>query len=176
MASEIIVQTIKGPTSGANANKIIIPSGQTLVPSAGQIVNHKQYIDTTLTIITSSTYSTVYTYPTYTPILTNSIIIHKFSVLVRTYRNGSSEGRGKLRFVVDGTTVIDDQEFGNYDYGGSGIWNRAVYSNGSIHTNTDGTPVSAYIQLGNRGTELEYNSDDGGSSTQSFYEIMEIAQ
>ena len=30
MASEIIVQTIKGPTSGANANKVIIPSGQTL--------------------------------------------------------------------------------------------------------------------------------------------------
>lgn len=30
MASEITVQTIKGPTSGANANKVIIPSGQTL--------------------------------------------------------------------------------------------------------------------------------------------------
>jgi hypothetical protein len=35
MASEIIVQTIKGPTSGANANKIIVPSGQTLDASAG---------------------------------------------------------------------------------------------------------------------------------------------
>lgn len=30
MASELIVQTLKGPTSGANANKIIVPSGQTL--------------------------------------------------------------------------------------------------------------------------------------------------
>jgi hypothetical protein len=30
MASELIVQTLKGPTSGANANKVIIPSGQTL--------------------------------------------------------------------------------------------------------------------------------------------------
>ena len=44
MASEIIVQTIKGPTSGANANKVIIPSGQTLdasegfIPPAGHIV------------------------------------------------------------------------------------------------------------------------------------------
>ena len=35
MASEIIVQTIKGPTSGANANKVIIPSGQTLDASNG---------------------------------------------------------------------------------------------------------------------------------------------
>lgn len=35
MASELIVQTLKGPTSGANANKIIVPSGQTLDASAG---------------------------------------------------------------------------------------------------------------------------------------------
>jgi hypothetical protein len=35
MASELIVQTLKGPTSGANANKVIIPSGQTLDVSAG---------------------------------------------------------------------------------------------------------------------------------------------
>ena len=30
MASEIIVNTIKAPTTGANANKVIIPSGVTL--------------------------------------------------------------------------------------------------------------------------------------------------
>jgi hypothetical protein len=30
MASELIVQTLKGPTTGANANKVIIPSGQEL--------------------------------------------------------------------------------------------------------------------------------------------------
>jgi hypothetical protein len=35
MASELIVQTLKGPTTGANANKVIIPSGQTLDASAG---------------------------------------------------------------------------------------------------------------------------------------------
>lgn len=37
MASEIIVQTIKGPSSGANANKIIVPSGQTLDASSGGV-------------------------------------------------------------------------------------------------------------------------------------------
>lgn len=30
MASELIVQTIQGPSSGANANKVLIPSGHTL--------------------------------------------------------------------------------------------------------------------------------------------------
>ena len=38
MASEIIVQTIKAPTSGANANKVIIPSGVTLDATAGDLV------------------------------------------------------------------------------------------------------------------------------------------
>ena len=48
MASEIIVQTIKGPTSGANENKVIIPSGQTLdasngfIPPAGSVIQVKQ--------------------------------------------------------------------------------------------------------------------------------------
>lgn len=39
MASEIIVQTIKGPTSGANANKVIVPAGQTLDTSSGAIIH-----------------------------------------------------------------------------------------------------------------------------------------
>ena len=35
MSGTIVVQNIQGPTSGANANRIIIPSGQTLDASAG---------------------------------------------------------------------------------------------------------------------------------------------
>jgi hypothetical protein len=35
MSGTLVVQNIQGPSSGANANKIIIPSGQTLDASAG---------------------------------------------------------------------------------------------------------------------------------------------
>ena len=38
MAGTLTVQNIQGPSSGANANKIIIPSGQTLDASAGTFV------------------------------------------------------------------------------------------------------------------------------------------
>ena len=45
MAGTLTVQNIEGPSSGSDANKVIIPSGQTLdvsggtlVPSAGQVV------------------------------------------------------------------------------------------------------------------------------------------
>lgn len=37
MGSTLTVQNIQGPTSGANANKIIIPSGHTLDASAGGV-------------------------------------------------------------------------------------------------------------------------------------------
>jgi len=37
MAGILTVQTIQGPTSGANANKVIIPAGQTLDASAGGV-------------------------------------------------------------------------------------------------------------------------------------------
>jgi len=58
MASELIVQTLKGPTSGANANKVIIPSGQTLdinewSPPAGTVVQVVQSTDGTETNITT---------------------------------------------------------------------------------------------------------------------------
>jgi hypothetical protein len=37
MASELTVQTLRGPTSGANADTVLIPSGQTLDASEGFI-------------------------------------------------------------------------------------------------------------------------------------------
>jgi hypothetical protein len=37
MAGILTVQTIQGPTTGANANKVIIPAGQTLDASAGSV-------------------------------------------------------------------------------------------------------------------------------------------
>ena len=54
MASELIVQTIQGPSSGAFPNRIVIPAGQTLdvsggsiLPSADQIVQIKTVTNST---------------------------------------------------------------------------------------------------------------------------------
>ena len=38
MAGTLTVQNLQGPASGANANKIIVPSGQTLDTSAGSVI------------------------------------------------------------------------------------------------------------------------------------------
>ncbi len=54
MASEIEVQTLKGPSGGANANKVLIPSGHTLDASAGTIVPSAGHVVKTETYTLSS--------------------------------------------------------------------------------------------------------------------------
>lgn len=77
MASELIVQTLKGPTSGANANKVIIPSGQTLdindwSPPAGTVLQVVQ--DTSLARVsyTGTSYAACGLDATITPSSTSS--------------------------------------------------------------------------------------------------------
>ena len=66
MASEIIVNTIKAPTTGANANKVIIPSGVTLDASggglttpAGHVIQVVQTTTNTTSSISSASYLAV---------------------------------------------------------------------------------------------------------------------
>ena len=54
MAGTLTVQNLQGPSSGANANKIIVPAGQTFIPSSGQVVQTVTNTSTANTNITSS--------------------------------------------------------------------------------------------------------------------------
>ena len=55
--STLHVENLKGPTSGANANKIIVPSGQTLT-APGHVIQMKRVAVNTVTSTTSSSYVT----------------------------------------------------------------------------------------------------------------------
>ena len=92
MASELIVQTLKGPTSGANANKVIIPSGQTLdassatvtvTPTAGQVVQVKENaIGTFFTLSAADVWLNPHSsvYVNITPQYADSVIIVEYEV------------------------------------------------------------------------------------------------
>ena len=54
MASELTVQTLRGPTSGANADTVLIPSGQTL-HAPGHVLQVKHHVVDPGTSSTSST-------------------------------------------------------------------------------------------------------------------------
>ena len=60
----LTVQTLQAPTSGANANKVLIPSGHTLdasagtlVPSVGQVLQYKSGLTSTYSSHSSTTFS-----------------------------------------------------------------------------------------------------------------------
>ena len=57
MAGTLVVQTLQGPTSGANANKVIIPSGQTLDASAGGFIGATGQVLQTVNDSTTSEFS-----------------------------------------------------------------------------------------------------------------------
>ena len=58
MASELTVQTIKGPTSGGNANKILIGSGQDLI-APGHVIGYSQSPYTSTSTYSSSSELTI---------------------------------------------------------------------------------------------------------------------
>ena len=88
MVGTLTVQNLQGPTSGANANKVIIPSGQTidasagtLVPSAGAVVQVIQEYNPSASHVATTSESLVASGITasITPKYSNSLIIVEYS-------------------------------------------------------------------------------------------------
>lgn len=129
MASELIVQNLKGPASGANANKIIVPSGHTLdasqgfTPPAGtpvQIVSNS--VDQGVTYSNLSTSNTVQA----SNIITCSIT-PKFAdsdIMITTYVQWSVAGTGGDDWgmvLQRGSTTILGESIMDYWIAGGGV-------------------------------------------------------
>jgi len=156
MASELIVQTLKGPTSGANANKVIIPSGQTLDASAGGLTTPSGHVIQTVVTTSNTQYSGtnsgVLTYlfqVALTPKYNNS----KYLVTLNLSGIGNG-GSGRLALRVrhnetsgdtSGTQLMDCQ-LANAGAGTSDLAGGAttVLVNSSGNTNTQYFKVCAY--------------------------------
>ena len=120
MASELYVETLKGLTSGANANKVIIPSGQTLdasagtlTPSAGQVVQCVQQYNASNSEIstTSTSYVASGIKKSITPQYSDSLIIIQSSV---SMGDASANQYGKASMYLNGSAMSGS---GNYHYG-----------------------------------------------------------
>ena len=107
MASELIVQTLKGPTSGANANKILLGSGQELY-APGHVIQVVQGSTNTNTyIIGTTTYTDTTLTASITPKSTNSKILVTINQCF--YADRDSDGLAvKLRILRDSTTVYEN--------------------------------------------------------------------
>jgi hypothetical protein len=96
MASELTVQTLRGPTSGANADTVLIPSSQTL-HAPGHVIQVVQSTGTNGSIFTSSAayVTTPYTGSITPKFATSKILVTiAFSVLLRATGSDNSAALG----------------------------------------------------------------------------------
>ena len=179
MAGTLTVQNLQGPSSGANANKVIIPSGQTLdasggtlVPSAGQIVQVQKnnFIMVGFSTTSGSLVDVTNFYVDITPTSANSLILFQSNAFVA---NATTSGYARF--------AIKDANTGTK--WSSNLYMAAAGFNGSQwievplnHANTAGTTNTMRLQLqvvvGSTGTvDMQWSSGDDRSII-----AMEIAQ
>ena len=184
MASEIIVNTIKAPTTGANANKVIIPSGVTLdasggtiLPSAGQIVQEKLSDVGGNTVFNGSSYADAAGFSiTITPKYSDSKFV--ISMWAKTaVNNASSNSAHDFRILRDSTTVYSSR-WTNY-------LNRNSYAADSYPifminmVDEPNTTSAITYKLQGRlynGDSSQWSFDANGGSTKYFMSVKEIKQ
>jgi len=165
MASELIVQTLKGPTSGANANKVIVPSGHTLT-AAGHVL---QVVTTGQYSTTWSSSSTSYSATGHKLSITPSSSSSKILILIHT--NWLDQGGGIRWYVARNGTNISDVNDNNIhgDYDSNGQYHAGVI----MHTDSPNTTSSVEYEI--------YAKCDASTGTSYIYRttnvtLMEIAQ
>ena len=180
--STLHVENLKGPTSGANANKIIVPSGQTidasagtLLPSAGQIVQTLTQEVTAIATTTSTSFVASAFTLTITPKSTSSIIrstlglsgVHantlQSSVELSLYKGGSH-----VKYLHGLIGYATDHVVHNMD--------ATIVAVDSPST-TSAVTYAIYWRVGyGSGTVYYKNYASGANRTRSWFTLEEIAQ
>lgn len=116
MASELYVETLKGLTTGDNANKVIIPSGQTLDASAGGFTTPAGHViqvvhATATSAVQNTTTSFVDTglSGTITPTSTSSKILVIISQHMEVDRDSNTNG-SHYKVLRDSTSLMSTGE------------------------------------------------------------------
>ena len=123
MASELTVQTLRGPTSGTNANKVLIPSGQTL-HAPGHVIQVVSTSDITSVTNSSSTLARVTSLSaTLTPVSTNSKVVMQIASHIG-FQHTNTYGKCDIYRSISGgaaTTNLSGETggFGNIGNGAS---------------------------------------------------------
>ena len=173
MASELYVETLKGLTSGANANKVIIPSGQTLDASAGGFLGSTGQILQTVESTTTSEFglNTTSYINTLTVGITAKAANSKFICFAMPVRLVVYSGNQvRLRFS-DGTNV---STYCQMTSSGGVDLSYPPYAHGIIQgTHSAGASLTIAMQANREsGGNTNIVGDNGSTST---FTVMEIA-
>mgnify|MGYP001202909350 CR=1 FL=1 len=193
--STLTVQTLQAPTSGANANKVIIPSGHTLDASSGSVnasggltTPAGHVIKTSVTQITSggSTSSTtsvgILSVATYTTTVANSKLnlLCSVQLQVGTYNATNGLGVFGLRHSLDSyATDLMRQSVATYrDESGGNGWIQSGIPFVALHSPSvaAGTSITYRIFARKQGGNAPvYLHDAWGQSSFGNFVIQEIA-
>jgi hypothetical protein len=179
--STLQVENLIGPTSGSNANKVIIPSGQTLdasngfVAPAGHVVQTKTFETTTSLISTSTSYQDILTL-NFTPLYNNSVLLVAGVVLGVAYQGTAQFNGSKWQSAVtpsgSSSTTHKVLEYmwhvptGEY-YGGSVPFNFKYTVSSTV---SHEVKIQAFSRNGSNNALRSRNNET------SFISIQEIAQ
>jgi len=185
MVGTLTVQTIQGPTSGANANKVIIPSGQTLV-APGHVLNVWNVGKTDVFTTSSTSYVDITDMSiTLTPQSATSKFLVKYNASVGM---GADNTHVYLQLVRNSTAILQADAASNRsvassivnsDTAGDHITSSNEYLDSPATTSSityklqmkTGQAVAVYLNRSSRDTDLA--AYDGRSS--SSFTVMEIA-
>ena len=117
--STLHVENLKGLSSGGNANKIIVPSGQTL-SAAGHIIQVVTNTYSTETASGSSSFSDTGLTATITPTSTSSKILVFCNLCSAGVMNSSGADANGFYKLLRGSTDLVQGLQRTYDYGNSG--------------------------------------------------------
>ena len=146
--STIKVENLTGLSSGANANKIIVPSGQTLDASngftapAGHVIQVKSQTWSTQTVSGGNTFADVASSAmSFTPKYSDSLIVIQAFMHIR-WSDAASNG-GACRLMYNGNPISSNATYANYD-----DHNSNTYQGYAIADKvTSGTTSSVIIKI-----------------------------
>jgi hypothetical protein len=184
MASELTVQTIKGPTSGGNANKILVPSGHTLT-APGHVIQNVSASDSTAGNTSSASAVQAWSGTSITPKFSNSLIkvqcqfyaTHRdyYDGYIQLYKNGSAMSGKRIVIRNAGHTGSDFTSAASRAswYCPAWLWNFTEAAG-----STSAITYSVYAWTQNGGHPTYWNSTDSNSQEDptSTMILTEIAQ
>jgi len=177
MASELIVQTLKGPTTGANANKVIIPSGQTLecssaVVAPGSILQTATDAPGGQVTSTSTTYADSNVSLTVTSTQANSKFVLSFTVGVSPLSHPAMNIK-LVRRISGSDTELSSSRIQRANNTSSGDADRhGCFTLIDAPAQPAGTSITYIVQFATTGEGVQVRINDNSNS--SIY-LMEIA-
>ena len=165
----LTVQTLQAPTSGANANKVIIPSGQNLI-SAGHVIQVVEGTTTTQLAHNSTSYGATSITASITPTFTSSKIL----VSVTSNLETNSAGEFGWYSIHRGSTNIAESQIGQSSgTSGSPIFPICIQKLDAPST-TSAVTYTLYIKRTN--ATIVANINSGGINSLGVITLQEIAQ